>query len=43
MKFNDPEFKNEIFVRIGKKYSFFSNYLFAIKFFFVVETVVVCQ
>ena len=30
VKFNDPEFKNEIFVRIGMKHSFF---LFAINFF----------
>ena len=42
MKFNDPKLKNEMFVRIGMKHSFFSNYLFAINFF-VVETVVVCQ
>ena len=33
MKFNDPKFKNEIFVRIDMKYSYFSNYLFAINFF----------
>ena len=43
MQFNDPKFKNEMFVRIGMKHSFFSNYLFAINFFCVVETVVVCQ
>ena len=42
MKFNDPKFKNEIFVRIDMKHSYFSNYLFAINFF-VVETVVVFQ
>ena len=42
MKFNDPKFKNEIFVRIDMKYSYFSNYLFAINFS-VVETVFVCQ
>ena len=41
-KFNDPKFKNEMFVRIGMKHSFFSNYLFAINFC-VVETVVVFQ
>ena len=41
MKFNDPKFKNEIFVRIDMKHSYFSNYLFAINFS-VVETVV-CQ
>ena len=39
MKFNDPKFKNEMFVRIDMKHSFFSNY----QFFCVVETVVVCQ
>ena len=39
---NDPKFKNEIFVRINMKHSYFSNYLFAITFS-VVETVVVCQ
>ena len=42
MKFSDPNFENEIFVRTDMKYSYFSNYLFAINFF-VVETVVVCQ
>ena len=31
-KFNDPKLKNEMFVRIGMKHSFFSNYLFAINF-----------
>ena len=41
MKFNDPKFKNEIFLRIDMKHSYFSNYLFAINFS-VVETVV-CQ
>ena len=35
-KFNDPKFKNEMFVRMGMKHSFVSNYLFTI----VVETVV---
>ena len=39
MKSNDPKLKNEIFVRIDMKHSYFSNYLFAI----IVETVVVCQ
>ena len=39
MKFNDPNLKNEIFVRID---SYFSNYLFPINFS-VVESVVVCQ
>ena len=39
MKSNDPKLKNEIFVRIDMKHSYFSNYLFAT----VVETVVVCQ
>ena len=42
MKFNDPKFKNEFFLRIDMKHSYFSNYLFAINFS-VVETVVVCQ
>ena len=42
MKFNDPKLKNEIFLRIDMKHSYFSNYLFAINFS-VVETVVVCQ
>ena len=42
MKFNDPKFKNEIFLIIDMKHSYFSNYLFAINFS-VVETVVVCQ
>ena len=43
MKFNDPKFKYEIFVRIDMmKHSYFSNYLFATNFS-VVETVVVCQ
>ena len=40
MKFNDPKFKNGIFMRIDMKHSYFS--LFAINFS-VVETVVVCQ
>ena len=39
MKFNDPNFKNEIFVRTDMKHSYFSNY----SIFSVVETVVVCQ
>ena len=39
---NDLKFKNEIFVRIDMKYSYFSNYLFAINFS-AVETVVVYQ
>ena len=26
VKFNDPKFKNEIFVRIDMKHSYFSNY-----------------
>ena len=39
MKFNDPNLKNEIFVRIDMKHSYF---LFLINFS-VVETVVVCQ
>ena len=42
MKFNDPKLKNEIFVRIDMKHSYFSNYLFPINFS-VVETVVVFQ
>ena len=42
MKFNDPKLKNEIFLRIDMKHSYFSNCLFAINFS-VVETVVVCQ
>ena len=42
MKFNDPKLKNEIFLRIDMKHSYFSNYLFTINFS-VVETVVVCQ
>ena len=29
MKFNDPKLKNEIFVRIDMKHSYFSNYSFA--------------
>ena len=33
VKFNDPKFRNEIFVRIDMKHSYFSNYLFAINFF----------
>ena len=41
MKFNDPKFKNEIFVRIDMmKHSYFSCLQ---SFFSVVETVVVCQ
>ena len=36
---NDPKFKNEIFVRIDMKHSYFSNYLN----FSAVETVVVYQ
>ena len=39
MKFNDPNLKNEIFVRIDHTSQ---NYLFPINFF-IVETVVVCQ
>ena len=42
MKFNDPNLKNEIFVGIDMKHSYFSNYLFPINFS-VVETVDVCQ
>ena len=42
MKFNDPKLKNEIFVRIDMKHSYFSNFLFAINFS-AVETVVVYQ
>ena len=42
MKFNDPKFKNVIFVRIDMKHLYFSKYLFAINFS-VVETVLVCQ
>ena len=42
MQFNDPKFKNEFFLRIDMKHSYFSLYLFAI-YFSVVETVVVCQ
>ena len=38
MKFNDPKLKNEIFLRVDMKHSYFSNYLFAINF-----SVVVCQ
>ena len=34
VKFNDPKLKNEIFVRLDKKHSYFSNYLFAV----IVET-----
>ena len=37
VKFNDPNFKNEIFMRIDMNHSYFSNYLFAINFS-VVET-----
>ena len=33
VKFNDPKLKNEIFVRINMKHSFFLNCLFAIHFF----------
>ena len=33
VKLNDPKFKNEIFVRVDMKHSYFSNYLFAINFF----------
>ena len=33
VKFNDPKLKNEIFVRIDMKHSYFSNYLFAMNFF----------
>ena len=39
---NDPKFKNDIFVRIDMKHSYFSNCLFAI-IFSAVETVVVYQ
>ena len=38
MKFNDPKFKNEIFVRIDMKHSYIL-YLFAIK----LKVFVVCQ
>ena len=37
-----PKFKNEIYVRIDMKHSYFSNYLLH-SIFSVVETVVVCQ
>ena len=37
MKFNDPKFKNEIFVRIDKKHSYFSNYLFCNQFFLLLK------
>ena len=40
MKFNDTKFKNDIFLRIDMKHSYFSNHLFVINFS-VVETVVV--
>ena len=33
VKFNDPKFKFEIFVRIDMKHSYFSNYLLVINFF----------
>ena len=36
-KFNDPKLNNEMFVRIGMKHSFFSNYLFAINFFVLLK------
>ena len=41
MKFNDPKFKNEIFVRIDIKHSYFSNYfiIYLQSIFSVVETV----
>ena len=32
-KKKDPKFKNEIFMRIDMKHSYFLNYLFAINFF----------
>ena len=39
---NDPKLKNETFVRIDMKHSYFSNYLFAMNFS-VVEAVVVAK
>ena len=33
VKLNDQKLKNEIFVSIDMKHSYFSNYLFAINFF----------
>ena len=42
VKFSDPKFKNEIFVRIDMKHSYCSNYLFAL-IFSVDEAVVVSQ
>ena len=42
VKFKDPKFKHEIFVRIYMKHSYFSNYF--INFFcFIIELFVVCQ
>ena len=48
VKFKDPKFKHEIFVRIDMKHSYFSNYfIFCLQSFFsVVEIIIelfVCQ
>ena len=43
VKFNNPKFKDEIFVIIDMKHSYFSNYLFAITFFLLSRHFVVCQ
>ena len=37
VKFNDLKLKNEIFVRIDMKHSYFTNYLFAINFFLLLK------
>ena len=42
VKFNDPKFKNEIFVRIDMKHSYFSTICLQ-SICSVAETVVVCQ
>ena len=40
MKFKDPKFKHETFVRIHTKHSYFSNYFICLQsIFYVVETV----
>ena len=48
VKFKDPKFKHEIFVRIDMKHSYFSNYFIISlqSIFYVVEIIelfVVCQ
>ena len=41
VKFNDPKFKNEIFMRIDMKHSYFQT--ICLQFFLLLKHFVVCQ